>query len=435
VGYSVSGTGDINGDGIDDLIIGGPSSGPTAAGASYVVFGTRNPFNATLNLAALDGTNGFRIDGENNDDRAGSSVSGAGDINGDGFRDLIIGAERSDANGTYSGASYVVFGKGGGFASSLSLSSLDGTSGFRIDGEAAGNNLGNAVSGAGDVNGDGFDDLIIGARFSRPNGPRSGASYIVFGKSSAFAASLDLSTLDGSNGFKISGVNAYDDLGVSVSGAGDINGDEFGDLIIGARGASLGAILSGASYVIFGKSSGFSASLDLTTLDGSNGFTFRGFSNYGLGSSVAGPGDINGDGFDDLLVGAYGAQPNGDHSGAAYVVFGGGTQPTISIAKASALEGQKGTSSLSFVLTLSNTSDLPVSVRATTSDGTCFLGFRLYRARWRARAIRARRTNKDHRGQYSGRLGHRTQRDVHDRSYEPCKCGYHQRNGDGANRE
>jgi hypothetical protein len=373
VGRSVSGTGDINGDGIDDLIIGGPYSGSSGEGASYVVFGSRTLLATSLSLASLDGANGFRIDGENAGDHAGISVSGAGDINGDGFRDLIIGARNSDTNGEYSGASYVVFGKAGGFSASLRLSSLDGTIGFKINGEAAGDHFGNAVSGAGDVNGDGFDDLIIGAPYARPNGNGSGASYIVFGGNGGFAASLNLSSLNGSNGFKISGEAAYDHLGGSVSNAGDINGDEFGDIIVGARGASPApfGIYAGAGYVIFGKGSGFSASLDLTSLDGGKGYTIRGpSSGYALGSSVAGPGDINGDGFDDLLVGAFGAQPYGKNSGAAYVVFGAAAQPTISIAKASALEGQKGTSSLSFRLTLSSPSDLPVSVRATTFDGT-----------------------------------------------------------------
>jgi hypothetical protein len=111
------------------------------------------------------------------------------------------------------------------------------------------------VSAAGDVNGDGFGDLIIGAPQVNANGHDSGASYVVFGKASGFGANLNLSTLDGSNGFKLSGVAAGDYSGRSVSGAGDLNGDGFGDLVIGAY--------SGASYVVFGKANGFTANLNL----------------------------------------------------------------------------------------------------------------------------------------------------------------------------
>ena len=113
------------------------------------------------------------------------------------------------------------------------------------------------MSAAGDINGDGFDDLIIGAPFASPNGNDSGASYVVFGKAGGFAANLNLSTLDGSNGFKISGVGAGDESGFSVSAAGDVNGDGFDDLIIGAYRASPNGSSSGASYVVFGKASGF----------------------------------------------------------------------------------------------------------------------------------------------------------------------------------
>lgn len=109
----------------------------------------------------------------------------AGDINGDGFADLIIGAYGADPNGSYSGASYVVFGKAGGFGAVLELSALDGNNGFQINGEVAGDRSGRSVSGAGDVNGDGFADLIIGAHLADPNGSESGVSYLVFGRGTA----------------------------------------------------------------------------------------------------------------------------------------------------------------------------------------------------------------------------------------------------------
>src|SRR6185369_9375277 len=127
------------------------------------------------------------------------------------------------------------------------------------------------VASAGDFNGDGFADLIVGAKFADPHGIYSGASYVVFGKASGLAANLDLSSLDGSTGFKLSGVAAFDYSGGSVASAGDVNGDGFADLIVGAHGADPHGSRSGASYVVFGKASGFAANLDLSSLDGSNG--------------------------------------------------------------------------------------------------------------------------------------------------------------------
>ncbi|NER50043.1 MAG: calcium-binding protein, partial [Symploca sp. SIO1A3] len=133
---------------------------------------------------SLDGSNGFRINGEAANDYSGWSVSGAGDINGDGIDDLIIGAFNAENTGDSSGSSYVVFGTTDGFNSTFELSSLDGNNGFRIDGEAAYDNSGFAVSGAGDINGDGIDDLIIGAFNTSNNGTDSGSSYVVFGRAS-----------------------------------------------------------------------------------------------------------------------------------------------------------------------------------------------------------------------------------------------------------
>jgi hypothetical protein len=324
-GRSVSGAGDVNGDGIDDLIIGADRANPNGndSGQSYVVFGRRTEFQAALNTSELNGSNGFRINGIAAFENSGFSVSGAGDVNGDGIDDLIIGAYLADVNGTNSGQSYVVFGNRSGFAADLNLSTLNGSNGFRINGITANDRLGNSVSRAGDVNGDGISDLIIGAFLAGPNGTNSGQSYVIFGSRNGFAANFTPSALNGSNGFRINGIAAYDISGVSVSGAGDVNEDGVDDLIIGANGAGSNGNASGQSYVVFGSRSGFTADLNLSTLNGSNGFRIDGIADFdSSGVSVSGAGDINGDGIDDLIVGAYLADPNGANSGQSYVIFG-----------------------------------------------------------------------------------------------------------------
>ncbi|MBE9059968.1 FG-GAP repeat protein [cf. Phormidesmis sp. LEGE 11477] len=327
-GYSVSSAGDINGDGFDDVIIGQYESN----GYSSIVFGSDAGFGATLDLSSLDGSNGFTFVG-GDFDFSGYSVSGAGDINGDGFDDVIIGAVSSSPYTGYAGASYVIFGTDAGFDAQLDPSSLDGGDGFAITGSGGGDYSGGSVSGAGDVNGDGFDDLIIGADRADPNGRSSGESYVVFGTDAGFPATFELSSLDGSNGFVINGDDSDDYSGSSVSGAGDVNGDGFDDLIVGAPGGRSNSNGPGESYVVFGTDAGFDAAIELSSLDGSNGFVLNGIDEYDFsGGSVSRAGDVNGDGFDDLIIGAPNADPNGEGSGESYVVFGSDTSTGTPIA-------------------------------------------------------------------------------------------------------
>ena len=322
VGSSVSGAGDVNGDGLDDLVISAPQADQAATneGEVYVVFGRTWAFPASLNLSDLNGGNGFVLHGFAAYNEVGISVSGVGDINGDGFDDLVVGARRASPLVYREGESYVVYGNADGFPASLNLSDLDGANGFAVAGVSPGDGSGTSVGGAGDVNGDGLDDLLIGAPDAAG---RTGESYVVFGNPAGFPANLLLADLDGTNGFALLGNNTGDFSGISVSGAGDVNGDGIDDVILGAGGASPGFPLAGESYVVFGSDQGFAASLSLTDLAVGGGLVITGVDDYGVsGRSVSRAGDLNGDGLDDVIVGAPHSSSVPGGIGRSHVLFG-----------------------------------------------------------------------------------------------------------------
>ena len=293
---------------------------------------------ANVDLAALTTSQGFRIDGAAAGDQSGSSVAGAGDVDGDGRDDLIIGAFQADNNGrTSSGSSYVIHGAAA--HANVDLATLTTSQGFRIDGAAAGDWSGWSVASAGDVNGDGRDDLIIGADSANNNGRTgSGSSYVIYG--AAAHPNVDLAALTASQGFRIDGAGAFDQSGYLVAGADDVDGDGRDDVIIGAPGAdNNGRANSGSSYVIYGAAA--HANVDLAALTTSQGFRIDGAaSGDQSGTWVAGAGGIDRDGRDDVIIGADLAGNNGRAaSGSSYVIYGAAAHPNVDLAALTASQG------------------------------------------------------------------------------------------------
>ena len=259
-GHSVAGVGDIDNDGFDDVVVGAP----TGTESVYVYYGS------TSGLASTpDDTISSPLGGT--DDDWGWDVAGAGDINNDGFMDVIVGARLYDAQ---DGAAYLFLGTTSGLA----------TSGTEL-GEGTASQYGYAVGSAGDVNDDGFDDIIVGAPADS-----GGSAYVYHGSVSGIATAASTTVRAGADSAR---------LGAAVSSAGDVNGDGYADILIGDPDSTG---FAGQFHIHQGSDVGVSSSAD-TTVTASVGSSF-------LGTTVDGVGDVNGDGYDDVVVGAIGNAPS-----------------------------------------------------------------------------------------------------------------------------
>jgi hypothetical protein len=247
LGWGVNDAGDVDGDGYDDVIVGAPSAIPLAQpGKAYVFSG-------------FDGSVIHEFNGEAPEDVFGRSVCGIGDVDGDGHADVAVAAANNDAGGNNAGRVYVYSGD-------------DGSLLYTLTGERRGHNFGFEIAGVGDVNDDGIPDLAVGAP-----GADAGRVYVFEGHT-------------GNLIYVANGEIPGDEFGRSVAGCGDLNGDHIPDVIVGARGNDIAGNNAGRAYALLGHNGAFF-------------YTFTGDgNNRALGTAVSCAGDVNGDGIDDILL-------------------------------------------------------------------------------------------------------------------------------------
>lgn len=303
-GSDVSRAGDVDGDGYDDVIVGAyyGTGRRGDSGAAYIYHGS---------ISGVDPTDETKLSASDGEayDQFGSSVSGSGDVNGDGYDDVIVGAWNWDNKG----AVYLYTGSNSG------VDMRTETLLYASDAESD-DDFGQSVSSIGDLNGDGYADVIVGAigtdDTDTANPPDSthqhGTAYVYLGSASGIDASTEF-------GVRASDRARNQEFGYSVSDAGDVNGDGYSDVIVGARGDADNGSEAGAAYVYHGGKNGIDPSSE-TKLIASDGAPETDF-----GRSVALAGDLDGDGFGDVIAGAYGNGESDEAAGAAYVYFGSST--------------------------------------------------------------------------------------------------------------
>ena len=250
--------------------------------------------------------------GEYSNDWSGYSVAGAGDVNGDGFDDFLIGSTYNDDGGNKAGKVYLFFGKGSGWKMAINCSQANAS----FIGEFSEDQAGRTLSGVGDVNGDDLDDFLIGSKLNDDGGDKAGKAYLFFGKNSGWETDMNCSEANASFIGEFSG----DYCGSSVASAGDVNNDAYDDFLIGSERNSEGGSSAGQTYLFFGKNSGWETDMNCSEANAS----FIGeYSGDYSARSLTGAGDVNGDDYDDFLIGADDNEEGGSQAGQTYLFLGG----------------------------------------------------------------------------------------------------------------
>jgi hypothetical protein len=289
-GFSVSGAGDVNGDGYSDVIVGAYryNDGETNEGAAFVYHGSSSGLSATADWSAeSDQANAY----------FGYSVSSAGDVYGNGYSDVIVGAVGYDNVESNEGRAFLYRGSSSGLTSSPY---------WTAESDKVSARFGCSVSSAGDVNGDGYSDVIVGADFYNNGESEEGAAFVYLGSYS--------SGLDSNAAWTVEANQTYARFGHSVSSAGDVNGDGYSDVIVGAYTYDDGETDEGKVFLYYGDPSGLSDSAYRTKE--------RNQAGAGFGCSVSSAGDVNGDGYSDVIVGAYAYDNGQSNEGRAFLYSG-----------------------------------------------------------------------------------------------------------------
>jgi len=306
MGIAVAGAGDVNGDGYSDVLVGANAydSGETNEGAAFVFLGSASGI-----ADATPATAHARLEADQADAEMGIAVAGAGDVNGDGYGDVLVGASVYDSGETDEGAAFVFLGSASGIADATPA-----TAHARLEADQAGAEMGRSVAGAGDLDGDGYGDVIVGARLYDSGETDEGAAFVFLGSASGIADATPATAHA-----QLEADQAGAQMGFSVAGAGDVDGDGYGDVIVGAWRYDSGESDEGAAFVFLGSAAGVTdatpasahARLEADQADAH------------MGRSVAGAGDVDGDGYGDVIVGAWRYDSGESDEGAAFVFLGG----------------------------------------------------------------------------------------------------------------